>query len=56
MDFLGHRVGGGRMVMPAHRVQALSEYNIPTTNKGLRAFLGSTGFYRRYIQKLAQEK
>ena len=55
MDFLGHRVGGGRMLMPAHRVQALSEYNMPTTKKGLRAFLGSIGFYRRYIQQLATQ-
>ena len=41
--------------MPAHRVKALAEYTPPVTKKGLRAFLGSIGFYRRYVQKLANQ-
>ena len=55
VKFLGHRVGGGRMSMPTHRVEALSQYTLPTTKKGLRAFLGSVGFYRRYVQQLANQ-
>ena len=53
MEFLGHQVGGGKMSMPEHRSQALSKYSIPSTKKGLRAFLGSIGFYRRYVGQLA---
>ena len=48
MTFLGHQVGEGKMTFPAHRVQALAKYQKPATKKGLRAFLGSVGFYRRY--------
>ena len=55
IEFLGHQVGGGEMSVPIHRVQALSSYNRPTTKKGLRAFLGSIGFYRRYVEKLANQ-
>ena len=55
IEFLGHQVGGGEMSVPLHRVQALSSYNRPTTKKGLRAFLGSIGFYRRYVEKLANQ-
>jgi len=49
IEFLGHQIGGGRMSMPEHRAQALSNYTRPSTKKGLRAFLGSIGFYRRYV-------
>jgi len=55
IEFLGHHVGGGRMALPAHRAEALSQYTRPTTKKGLRAFLGSIGFYRRYVQWLASQ-
>ena len=55
MDFIGHHVGGGRMFMPAHRAQLLGNYSRPTTKKGLQAFLGSIGFYRRYVEQLASQ-
>ena len=47
MEFLGHLVGEGSMSVPDHRAEALATYNRPTTKKGLRAFLGAVGFYRR---------
>ena len=43
------------MSVPTHRVKALNDYTQPMTKKGLRAFLGSIGFYRRYVQKLADQ-
>ena len=55
VQFLGHQVGAGQMAIPSHRVEALQNYNHPTTKKGLRAFLGSIGFYRRYVNKLAEQ-
>ena len=55
MTFLGHQVGEGKMTFPAHRVQALAKYQKPATKKGLRAFLGSVGFYRRYARQLASQ-
>ena len=32
MEFLGHQVGGGRMSMPAHRAQALGNYETQLIN------------------------
>ena len=55
VEFLGHRIGAGTMTVPDHRVTALATYTKPTTKKGLRAFLGSIGFYRRYVQNLAEQ-
>jgi len=54
MEFLGHQVGEGRMSLPSHRAEAFANYTKPSTKKGLRAFLGSIGFYRRYVKQLAQ--
>ena len=53
VEFLGHFVGKGNISIPAHRCSALAAYTRPRTKKGLRAFLGSVGFYRRYLPKLA---
>ena len=53
VEFLGHFVGRGSMSVPAHRCTALANYTKPKTKKGLRAFLGSVGFYRRYLAQLA---
>jgi len=55
MDFLGHRVGDGNMTIPDKRAEALLNYTRPTTKKGLRSFLGSVSFYRRYVQLLAKD-
>ena len=54
MEFLGHLVGEGKMSVPAHRAEALGKYNKPVTKRGLRAFLGSVGFHRRYVELLAK--
>ena len=43
------------MSIPEHRETALADYTLPTTKKGLRAFLGSVGFYRRYLKQLASQ-
>ena len=43
------------MSMPQHRAQALSRYTRLLMKKGLRVFLGSIGFYRRYVNKLANQ-
>ena len=55
MLFLGHEVGNGKMSLPAHRAEALVNYQLPLTKRGLRAFLGSVGFYRHYSQQLAAQ-
>ena len=41
------------MSVPDHRTTALATYTRPKSKIGLRAFLGSVGFYRRYLPQLA---
>ena len=53
VEFLGHYIGKGVMSVPEHRVTALAQYSRPKTKRGLRAFLGSVGFYCRYLKQLA---
>jgi len=55
VEFLGHKVGGGRMALPEHRAEAFRNYTRPVTKKGLRSFIGAVSFYRRYIRQLASE-
>ena len=55
VKFLGHWVGTGKMTVPAHRTEALAKYDKPVTKKGLRAFIGSISFYRRYVENLAAQ-
>ena len=54
LDYLGHRVGGGQLCVPEYRVQAMKDYLQPVTRKDLRAFLGSVGYYRRFIDGFAK--
>ena len=54
IEFLGHWIGAGSMTIPDHKIEALGKYTRPQTKRGLRAFIGSVSFYRRYIQQLAQ--
>jgi len=41
------------MALPRHRAEAFRNYQLPTTKKGLRSFLGAVSFYRRYVKMLA---
>ena len=54
IEFLGHWIGAGSMTIPDHKIEALGKYTRPQTKRGLRAFIGSVSFYRRYIQQMAQ--
>ena len=52
-EFLGHKVGGG--VRPLEeKVEAVTRFSQPTTKQGVRAFLGLTGYYRRFIPEYAK--
>ena len=49
LDYLGHRVGSGKVAVPEQRVKALARYKFPVRKKNLRSFLGSVSYYRRFI-------
>ena len=51
--YLGHVVGNDRLAVPEVRAQAMARYIKPITKKGLRSFLGSVGYYRKFIPGIA---
>ncbi len=54
LDYLGHRVGCGRMAVPEARVKHMAQYGRPKTKKQLRSFLGSIGYYRQFMPSFAE--
>ena len=55
LRFLGHIVGNGALAIPEDRAKAIELYVRPYTKRGLRAFLGSVSYYRKFIDKLAEQ-
>jgi transposase InsO family protein len=54
MDFLGHVVGQGGIRPDPAKIQAVQDWPTPTKQKHIRAFLGLTGYYRRFIKDYAR--
>ena len=54
LEYLGHLIGMGELAVPAHRATAMAEYIRPKTKSQLRAFLGSVGYYRKFIFEFAK--
>ena len=53
IDFLGHVVGDGKILVPDCRVAAIKSHKRPITQKDLQSFLGITRYYRRFIDSYA---
>ena len=49
IKLLGHYVGAGKVTVDPEKTAAIKNLIYPTTVKELRAFLGITGYYRRFI-------
>ena len=49
LTFLGHTVGRGKVSTPDHRVEAIRNHVRPVTKKDVQSFLGTTGYYRKFI-------
>ena len=54
IDFLGYRISAKGLFPQPKKIAALRDYPVPTSVKAVRAFLGSTGYYRRFIDKYAE--
>lgn len=49
LEFLGHKIGHGRLSLPGDRITALKDYKKQVSRKQLRAFLGYVNFYRKLV-------
>jgi hypothetical protein len=49
VSFLGHVISEHGVAVQQHKVRAVSEWPLPRTKKDVRAFLGLTGYYRKFI-------
>jgi hypothetical protein len=54
VDFLGHKVGLGKVEPRMKTVQALLDFPKPMDQKQLRSYLGLAGYYRKFIPHFAQ--
>ena len=48
-EYLGDRVGGGKVQPLQAKIQSIMDHPKPKKKKHLRAFLGLTNYYRRFI-------
>ena len=53
VEYLGFEVGEGNLSVPEARVQSISSITLHQTIKQLRSFLGTVGYYRRFIPQFA---
>jgi len=55
VDFLGCTIELGRVRMQKNKIQAIKEWLTPKTVMDVRAFLGYTNFYRKFIKGYSSE-
>ena len=53
-NYLGHVVGSGLVKPQESKLFAIKAFSIPATKKEVRAFLGITGYYRRFIANYSE--
>ena len=53
VEYLGHVTGSGTIQPKDDKIQAVKEFPRPLTKKNVRAFLGLSGYYRRFISRYA---
>jgi hypothetical protein len=53
--YLGHTIGSGEVRPDERKVQNIQAFTLPTTKRQLRAFLGTVGYYQRFIVQYAEK-
>ena len=55
VEFLGHVIGGGKLKTQQAKVAANATMPTPKIKKELQSFLGSTGYYRKFIPRYSEK-
>jgi hypothetical protein len=50
LEFLGHVLSGEGIRPDPKKIQAIREWEVPRTQKGVRSFLGLANYYRKFIK------
>lgn len=53
LKYLGFVIGGGKLRTDPGKIEAIENIPIPKTPKQVRSFLGTAGWYRRFIKNFA---
>ena len=54
VSFLGHVINEAGFHVQQHKVKAVAAWPTPTTRTQVRAFLGLTGYYRKFVEGYSQ--
>ena len=55
LTYLSHTMSKSMVSIPEVKVEALKNFKKPKTKSDLRAFLGTIGYYRRFVPGFAQK-
>ena len=53
LTFLGHMVGQGKVKPVEAKVEAISDFSVPSGNRLLMRFLGMAGYYRKFCNNFS---
>ena len=53
VEYLGFEVGEGKLSVPEARIKSISAIILPQTIKQLRSFIGTVGYYGRFVPQFA---